>query len=271
MTWDPVQYDRFKAERRQPFDDLLSLVSPVPGGRAVDLGCGTGELTAEFHGHLKAAETVGVDRSAEMLASSASREHDGLHFVLADIGEVAAAWNREAPTADPRVGGRFDVIFSNAALQWVPDHRNLLPKIVAGLVPGGQLAVQVPANFDDISHTAAYRLAEEEPFRSSIEASGTMPERVEWVLPPEEYARILDALGCGDQHVRLQVYGHHLATTLDLVEWMKGTLLTPFRAILDEDTYRTFLTRYGERILDSQGVREPYFFPFKRILMWARF
>src|SRR5260221_910732 len=100
-TWDPRQYDKFEREREQPFFDLLSLVRPRPGMRAVDLGCGTGELTRELHLAVGARETLGLDKSEAMLARSASVRAEGLSFQLGDIGELE--------------GGGFDLVFSNPA------------------------------------------------------------------------------------------------------------------------------------------------------------
>src|SRR5688572_14747768 len=141
-TWDPQQYERFARERSQPFYDLLGLVQPVPGGSVVDLGCGTGALTADLHRRTGAATTVGIDNSPAMLADAAAHEGDGLRFELADIGSLS--------------GGPYDVVFANASLQWLPDHPALLAKVTDAVNAGGQLAVQVPANRDHPSHVAAY-------------------------------------------------------------------------------------------------------------------
>src|SRR4051794_16386721 len=112
-VWDPAQYERFAAERRQPFDDLLALVQPVPGGRAVDLGCGNGSLTVELHRHLGAASTVGLDSSPAMLDGAV--DEPGVRFEVGDLSTYVA----DAP---------LDVVFANAALQWVPDHVPLLAR-----------------------------------------------------------------------------------------------------------------------------------------------
>src|SRR5207245_934461 len=122
MTWDPAQYDRFHAERTQPFHDLLALVRPRPGMRVVDLGCGTGELTRHMHRQLQAQITLGVDSSAEMLAKSASFTDEGLRFQQGDVADFAAA-------------GAFDLVLSNAALHWVPGHEALFQRLTAALLP----------------------------------------------------------------------------------------------------------------------------------------
>lgn len=251
-AWDPDRYERFKAERTAPFHDLLSLVAPVPGGTAVDLGCGTGELTAALHAGLGAAETLGIDSSPAMLERAAdfAASATGLRFEHGDLATFA---------------GEVDVVFANAALQWVPDHHELLARLTRCLRPGGQLAVQVPANHDHPSHVLAAEMAAE----LGLDEGGFRT-----VLAPEEYATILDALGYTEQHVRLQVYGHRMGSTADVVEWVKGTRLTDIRRQLSDDAaFADFVDGYRDRLLallgDPDGTRA-YFYAFKRILFWGR-
>ena len=90
------------------------------------------------------------------------------------------------------------------------------------------------------------------------------------VLRPERYAALLDELGFGRQHVRLQVYGHHHDTTADVVEWVKGTNLTRFQAVLAPDVFAAYVDRYRTRLVEVLGDQRPYFYPFKRILLWGR-
>ena len=126
-TWSPEVYARFAAERRRPFDDLLAMVAPIPGGRAVDLGCGTGELTRELHRRTGASETVGIDSSPAMLEKTKPLGGEGLRFEEGDLARFA-----------PERG--FDLVFSNAALHWAPDHPRLLERLTRAREPGGQLA-----------------------------------------------------------------------------------------------------------------------------------
>jgi len=256
-TWNPAQYRKFGAERARPFDDLLALVEPAPGGRAVDLGCGTGELTARLHRHLGAAATVGLDSSAAMLEKARPLEGDGLRFELGDIAAFAA-------------DAGYDVVLSNAALHWIPDHPALLARLRAALRPGGQLAVQVPANADHPSHALAFEVANEAPFAEALRAAGDALDEATPVLAPERYAERLDELGFADQHVRLQVYGHHLARSADVVEWTKGTTLTRYQRGLAPALFDQFVARYRARLLGAIGERAPYFYTFKRLLFAAR-
>ena len=215
-TWNPAQYGRFAAERSRPFDDLLALVQ-VPVERAVDLGCGTGELTARLHEARGIATTLGIDSSPAMLEKARPLAAAGLRFELGDI----AGFDRRA---------EYDLVFSNAALHWVPDHSRLLRRLRDALRPGGQLAVQVPANGDHPSHTLPFEIAHEPPFRTAMLDHGDPLVEATPVLAPESYAARLDELGFTDQTVRLQVYGHHLPSTDDVVEWTRGTTLTRYDA-----------------------------------------
>jgi len=251
--WNPDQYERFRNERSQPFFDLLELLQPAPGGRAVDLGCGTGELTRVLHERLGAAETVGIDSSPAMLERAVQFAGGGLRFELADI----ATFTAERP---------FDVVFSNAALQWLPDHERLVPRVAGLVAPGGQLAFQVPANADHPSHTIAHAVAREEPFASAL--GGYVRD---WpVLAPERYAELLDGLGFERVHVRLQVYVHRLASSEEVVEWVRGTLLTDYEKRLGPELYARYLARYRERLLAVIGSQAPYVYTFKRVLAAGR-
>jgi trans-aconitate 2-methyltransferase len=252
-SWDPAQYERFSDERSAPFFDLLALVEPCPGGGVVDLGCGTGELTRVLHERTGAKATLGLDTSESMLAQSKEHAGDGLRFELGDIAD----WSAPEPV---------DVVFSNAALHWVDGHDQLFTRLTEALRPGGQLAVQMPANHDHASHLVAERVAAEEPFR---EALGGYVRKAP-VLPPEQYAVLLDRLGYISPHVRMQVYLHLLPEAGAVVEWVKGTLLTDYKRRLEPDVFEDFVARYRELLLPELGDAHPFPFTFKRILLWAK-
>jgi trans-aconitate 2-methyltransferase len=252
-TWDPAQYKRFERERSAPFFDLLGLVEPCPGGRVVDLGCGTGELTRALHERTQARSTVGLDSSPAMLKRSADHAGDGLTLELADIAE----WAPSEPV---------DLVFSNAALHWIDDHDELFTRLTGALSPGGQLAVQVPANHDHPSHLVGERVAAEEPFRAAL---GGYVRRTP-VLAPERYAQLLHRLGYEAQHVRLQVYLHVLPEAGAVVDWVKGTLLTDYRRRLPERVYEDFVSRYRELLAAELPHERPFPFSFKRVLLWGR-
>jgi trans-aconitate 2-methyltransferase len=252
-SWDPEKYARFSAERSRPFYDLLDLITPIPGGSAVDLGCGSGELTCVLHERTRAAETLGVDSSEAMLAKAAAHAGGGLRF---ERGNLAAF-------APPEP---LDLIFSNAACHWVPDHAALLARLTKAVRPGGQLAFQVPDNFDHPSHRAAEEVAAEAPFATALGGS-PHPRNV---LAPELYAAILDRLGYRDATVRLHVYGHHLDSREGVVAWVEGSLLSEYRRRLSAERYEQFLGRYREQLFAMVPDERPFFFTFRRILVHAR-
>jgi trans-aconitate 2-methyltransferase len=250
--WNPEQYERFRDERSRPFFDLLDLVQLRSGMRVVDLGCGTGELTREMHRRLSARETIGIDNSPAMLAKSADFAGDGLRFEQGDIG----AFESEED---------FDLVFSNAALQWVPDHEPLFRRLTAALTQRGQLAVQMPANNDHPSHLTAFAISGEPPFREALGGY----ERQWPVLAPEAYATLLHRLGFREQHVRLQVYAHELESREAVVEWVRGSLLTDYERRLPDELWPHFLERYQEGLLPQLEDARPFFYPFKRVLLWG--
>lgn len=257
-AWDPHQYERFKDERAQPFWDLAALLQPGPAPRLVDLGCGTAELTVALAERLGAAAVLAVDHDAAMLAEAHTR---ATATVRVEAGDLAAF---EQPDA-------WDVVVANASLQWVPDHPTVLARWANSLRPGGQLAVQVPANADHPAHTVAAELAAAEPFRSAFPGGEPPPDTVAAnVLAPERYAEVLHGLGLEGVHVRLQVYLHELASSADVVEWVKGTTLTRFRAVLPSAAYEAFLGRYREVLVARLGEDRPFLYPFKRILLVGR-
>jgi trans-aconitate 2-methyltransferase len=246
--WSPDQYERFKAERQQPFHDLVALLEKRPHMRVVDLGCGTGELTRELHTILGARETVGIDNSETMLLKAGSFGGEMLHFEKNSIEAFV--------TDEP-----YDLIFSNAALHWIPDHERLLVRLTNFLATDGQLAIQMPANDSHPSHAIAARLAVQ---------FGAEP-RPDFVLPPERYAELLHRLGYKRQHVRLQVYGHVLPSTSDVVEWVRGALLTHYEAAMPPDRFDSFLSAYREQLLAELRDERPYFYTYKRVLIWGSF
>ena len=260
MQWNPEQYEIFKNQRREPFDVLLGMVEKKPGMRVVDLGCGTGEWTRAMHLSLGASETTGVDTSEEMLAQAKTYTADGLSFARGDIG----AWASSQARSQGSDG--VDLIFSNAALQWVERPREVLGDLLAALPSGGQIAVQVPWQDDYPSHAIAAELARTSPYR---EALGGWVRQTN-ALPPREYAALLDAHGMTNIHVRLQVFGHHLPGRDALLEWVEGSLLRSYAAKLPEPLMEQLRADYRKRLAEHFPGDGPIYYPFQRILFHAR-
>ena len=256
--WNPEQYRQFAAERAQPFHDLLALIEPGSITRAVDLGCGPGELTAIAARQLGIGEMIGIDNSAAMLAKTDEHVSTAVRFEFGDI----AAWTST---------GDVDLVVAAASLQWVPDRAEVMARWTAALRAGGQIAIQLPANADMPAHIVARQVAERPRYRALFGPAGPPIDPVQaYVLQPEAYAHVLYELGYTRQHVRLQVYPHVLPSSRHVVEWVRGTTLTRFEKRLDTDAFNAFVADYEAELLHVLGQHEPHFFPFRRILMWGR-
>ena len=253
--WNPKQYDKFKNERAQPFLDLMALLQPQNEAQIIDLGCGTGELTSKLHRQLKAKSTLGIDSSGEMLTKASAHQTPGLTFNLGNID----AWSAT---------NSFDIVFSNAALQWCSNHAHLFSKIKEALRPGGQLAVQMPMNHDYPTHVIAQNMTHPEPWASLL---GT--EKYEKKKDNVDRRRVRqDAFfpGISGTESISRVYDHVLDSREGVIEWVKGTLLTHFKSRLSEADYQRFLVEFRERLFLQLSDEKPFFYPFKRTLMWAR-
>lgn len=249
-VWNPAQYNKFKSQRARPFWDLATLIQPEGVRTVVDLGCGTGELTARLAERLPRAEILGIDNSEAMLAEARRLATPLLHFERRDLND-----------SDP--AGTFDLVFSNAALQWLPDHEALFPRLLRWVAPKGQIAVQMPFNFEHASHRIAHEVAcDFEPLKSQA-----LPSRA--LLSQERYAEILSAAGFLEQRCRLEIYLHPLSSTSEVIEWTKGTLLTFYEKRLSPQDFARFLEIYRDRLLREIG-EGPYLYTFKRILIWGR-
>ncbi|RPJ24481.1 MAG: methyltransferase domain-containing protein [Chloroflexi bacterium] len=251
MPWDPKQYHKFQAERSAPFFDLLALVEKRPNLKVVDLGCGTGELTRQLADSLPDSTVTGLDSSAQMLdaARAAASAGPNLHFEQGDQSQLTGEW---------------DLIFSNAALQWSENHAALIPHLYRRLAPGGQLAVQVPSNHNHISHQIYRETASEEPFRSILKGF----QRYAPVLSIDEYAHLLFACGAEDITVFEKIYAHILEDSDAVVEWISGTALVPYFERLGE-YMEDFVSAIRAKMRLALPDR-PVFYPFRRTLFSAR-
>ncbi|MEO7507261.1 MAG: methyltransferase domain-containing protein, partial [Pyrinomonadaceae bacterium] len=242
MPWNPDIYAKFKTQRYLPFQDLMAMVNVRSGLRVIDLGCGNGDLTRRLADKLPGSDVLGIDSSAEMLVAAAQHSRPGLRFEQRTIEEI---------------DGEFDLIFSHAAIQWVPDHRELLPKLLAKLTAGGQLTVQIPANFKHPTHTLIEAVADEEPFHTAF--NGYQKEF--YVLGIDDYAEILNQAGGQQLTVMSKIYPHYLESSDQLAEWMSGTALIPYVERLPREHHDAFMDRYRDR-LRQVFPGSPVFFGF---------
>jgi trans-aconitate 2-methyltransferase len=252
MAWDADQYLKFGGERTQPSRDLLARIPLAAPRSVVDLGCGPGNSTAMLAQRWPEADVTGVDSSPAML-EQARRDYPEARWIEADI----ARWS--AP-------GAHDLIFSNAALQWVPDHETLLPALLDALPPGGVLAAQMPRNFAAPNHALLRETAAEPRWALRMPDEG----RLMPVGDPGFYHDLLAPLAA-----RLDIFEIEYLHVLDgpegVVEWMKGTGLRPFLQRLDASEHDDFLASYKGRIRQAYPRRASgkVLFPFRRIFLVA--
>ncbi|KUI29988.1 trans-aconitate 2-methyltransferase [Mycobacterium sp. GA-2829] len=251
--WNPEVYLSFADHRGRPFYDLLARVDADRPRRVVDLGCGPGNLTATLHRRWPDATVEAWDNSPEMVA--AARENG----VPADLGDVRD-WTPRPDT---------DVVLSNATLQWVPEHRDLLTRWAAALAPGSWVAMQVPGNFEAPSHEVVRTLARREPWAALLH---DIPFRVgEVVDTPAGYAGLLTDAGCTVDAWET-TYIHELTGEHPVLDWITGTALRPVRARLDDAQWERFRTELVP-LLEASYPRRPdgrTFFPFRRVFVVAR-
>lgn len=249
--WDPGHYLAYADERARPFVELMARVGAESPDRVVDLGCGPGNLTARLAARWPAAQVLGLDSSAEMVAAARARG-DAVAYDVADLRDWA------------HTDAQADVLVSNAALQWVPGHLDLLPALVDRIRPGGWLAVQVPGNFTEPSHVLRQQLAAEEPYA----------RRTAGVASPEAhdattYLRAMQELECTVDAWET-TYLHVLQGADAVFEWISGTSLRPTLAALDE-LAEPFAAELRRRLRlaypdDGHGV----LLPFRRVFVVAR-
>ena len=256
-TWDPEQYLRYGDERGRPFSDLLARVGHPHPKRVVDLGCGPGTTTEQLLARWPDAHILGVDNSEEMISHARALEVPGrLDFQLGDLRD----WEPSGPV---------DVLLCCATLQWVPDHVELFPRLIGALSPTGVFAFQVPANFDQPSHTLLHELAASQ--RWSALLGGLV--RPDPVLEPAGYlAALMDAGAAAD--VWSTTYLHVLHGPDAVLEWVRGTALRPYLSALDAaggGATEEFLAAYSAslRAAYPQDGHGRTTFPFRRIFAVA--
>jgi trans-aconitate 2-methyltransferase len=257
--WDPAQYWVFADERSRPFFELVGRIRAETPARVVDLGCGNGELTATLARRWPKAAIEGIDSSAEMInvaRKPAAGHPGGLGFAVGNLTD----WAPDAPV---------DVIVSNAALHWVPEHRELLPRWVRALAPGGWLAFQVPGNSDAPSHTLLRELCRSPRWQDRL----TFLPRGHPVGDPAEYFGLLAGQGCRVDAWET-TYLHVLQGENAVLEWVKGTALRPVIAALGGDgsaETAEFLADYAALLRTAYPPGpDGTVFPFRRIFVVAR-
>ena len=253
--WDPGEYRRFGDERSRPFFDLLGRVGAEAPEVVVDLGCGPGTLTAALARRWPHAEVRGIDSSAEMIEAARALPPGAgprLSFALGDV-------------RDWKPGSRADVIVSNAVLQWVPDHLDVVARWAGFLPSGGWLAFQVPGNYDQPSHRALRELAGSDrwhPLLADVQLNRQAAD-------PSEYLDLLARSGL-EVDAWETTYVHVLQGDDPVLDWYKGTGLRPVLAALPPDQAAEFLADYRARMREAYpAAAYGTAFPFRRVFAVA--
>ena len=247
MQWDPAQYSRYAVERDRPFFDLTERITAAAPAHVVDVGCGQGHLTATLAERWPGAVVEGIDSSPEMIAEAAGVP--GVAFSVSD----AATWQ---PSGD------VDVVVSNAALQWVPRHQQLMGQWAAALPSGGWLAVQVPGNFDLPSHALMRRVARQERWAAKLR---DVVRDTDAVGSPQSYASVLLDAGMRAD-VWETTYLHVLSGDDPVLEWVRGTGLRPILAALSPSDADEFAAQLAAELREAYPPG-PHgtLFPFRRV------
>jgi trans-aconitate 2-methyltransferase len=251
--WDPDVYLAFASQRGRPFYDLLSRIGAERPRRIVDLGCGAGNLTLQLPRRWPDAVIEALDSSPEMVAAARER---GLDATVGDLRD----WTPRRDT---------DVVISNSAMQWVPEHAELMVRWAGRLGPGSWIAVQMPGNFESPSHAAVRAVARREPFAKTLR---DIPFRVgSAVQPPVRYAELLIDAGC-TVDVWETTYLHQLTGEHPVLEWITGTALVPVRERLSDEQWQQFREELIPLLADAYPPRPDgtTFFPFRRVFVVAQ-
>lgn len=251
-AWDPEQYLRYGEERARPFTDLLARVKARRPAYVVDLGCGPGDLTASLRGRWPDAEVVGVDSSPQMIEHARRHAAPGLSYVEADLRE----WRPARPV---------DVLVSSSTLQWVPGHLELLERLVRELAPGGELAVQVPANFTEPTHRILHEMQDDPRWRDELQGTPRPASH-----DAARYLEVLLSLGCAVDAWET-TYLHVLRGDDAVLEWMTGTGARPTLQRLDDDARAEFLETYRGRLRRAYpAAADRVVLPYRRVFFVAR-
>lgn len=252
MRWDPTQYARYASQRSRPFFDLVGQIGAEQPARVVDLGCGSGELTATLAERWPGASVHGIDSSPEMIERARVHVSPTITFGLGD----AAGYRADG----------VDVLVSNALLQWVPDHLTLLAGWADQLAGDGWLAVQVPDNFDAPSHTLMRELAGSEQWAGRL--SGVL-RHADAVAPVRHYLDVLADAGLS-VNAWQSTYLHLLSGPDPVLEWVRGTGLRPVLAALPEPAAAEFEAQYAQLLRQAYPPADyGTAFPFRRTFVVA--
>lgn len=252
--WNADQYLKFKKERTQPAIDLAFRIPLESPGGILDLGCGPGNSTEILRHRFPKARILGIDNSVQMI-DAARKNHPSLSFALRDAATELAGW-----------GERFDVVFSNACLQWVPNHPQVLENIMALLNPNGVLAVQVPVNEKEPIHQILRQVSNSDRWRSKCGGA-----RIFYTLSESEYFDLLAPLSANFTMWQT-TYCHRMPSHESILEWYRGTGMRPYLAALPEADRPAFEAEIRQAVQKAYPVQKngEILFRFPRLFFIAQ-
>lgn len=253
MPWNPTIYNQFKNIRYQPFFDLMGMISDDGLKQAVDIGCGTGEQTSILSNKFDTASFLGIDRSEDMLSESKKLTNSKLQFQNVSI---------EAFVAND---SKWDLIFSNAALQWADNHHVLFPALISKLNLKGQFAVQMPVQNENLLNKILLDVVQEKPFSDFL----SNWKRLSPVLSSDDYAQMMFDGGLGEIQISQKVYPMITHDPDELFDFISGSALIPYLERMSGDEQEIFVEEYKKRIRKA-FKKFPAIYAFKRLLLYGK-
>lgn len=251
--WNSEQYLKFKAQRTQPAIDLAARLGDSPS-EVIDLGCGPGNSTRVLKNRFPNAHIIGADSSENMLQKARSENPD-LEFAMLDINGDLSAYH-----------GKYDVAFSNACFQWLPNHRELLPRVFELLRSGGVLAVQIPMNYDEPIHKIIRRISESPKWSDKFSE-----KRIFGTLTIPEYHDIISSM-TNDFELWQTTYCHRMPSIESIIEWYRSTGLRTYLAALSEEDGAEFIAEISAQLEKeySKQANGEIIFRFPRFFFIAK-
>lgn len=253
MLWNPDVYNQFKKIRYQPFFDLSDFISDENLKTAIDIGCGTGEQTKILAEKFPNTQFIGIDAAAEMLKKSEEVKSGNLSFRQQTIESLYSTEEK------------WDLVFSNAALQWSDNHEKLFPKLISLVNVGGQFAVQMPVQPKNVLNKILVQQASEEPF--SIQLKGF--NRLSPVLGLDDYSNMMFENGLQNLNISMKVYPLIAESEEELFNFISGSALIPYLERLSGEQKEDFINEFKKRIGDHFS-KFPAIYSLKRILLYGR-
>ncbi len=254
MPWNPDTYNQFRYIRYQPFFDLVGFISGNQLKNCIDIGCGTGEQTSILSKKFDKVHFLGIDPSREMLSKSRDLEHRNLSFKIATVEEVINSGVKQ----------KWDLVFSNAALQWSENHCELFPELIAHVSDTGQFAVQMPVQKENLLNQILLDLVQENPFVEFLNGW----KRESPVLSIDDYAQILFEGGLQEIQILQKVYPIIADSPEKLVDFISGSALIPYMERFSKSEQQLFINEYKSRI-ERAFKKFPAIYAFKRLLLYG--